>query len=234
MGQSDSFINEVSEEVRRDRLFGFFRRYGWLVGLVLILVVGGAAALEWRKASGRASAEAAGDALRAAYLETDPARRAAAFEAVATSAPEAAVLASLAEAGSLADAGRKDEAAALLARLADDPVTPALYDALASLQRVILLGAAMDPTERRATIESLAAEGAPFRPLALEQRAFLMLETGDKAAALADFDSILGLPDAPEQLVSRTRQLIVAAGGALPGAISAPASEPGATSVSGG
>ena len=79
LGQSDSFINEVSEEVRRDRLFGFFRRYGWLVGLVLILVVGGAAALEWRKASGRASAEAAGDALRAAYLETDPARRAAAW-----------------------------------------------------------------------------------------------------------------------------------------------------------
>ena len=62
--------------------------------------------------------------------------------------------------------------------------------------------------------------------------------TGEPArlseAALADFDSILGLPDAPEQLVSRTRQLIVAAGGALPGAISAPASEPGATSVSGG
>lgn len=234
LGQNDSFIDEVSEEVRRDRFFRFLSRYGWLVGLILILVVGGAAALEWRKASGRASAEAAGDALRAAYLETDPAKRAAAFEAVAASAPEAAVLASLAEAGALAEAGKKDEAAALLARLADDPATPALYRALAALQRVILLGAAMDPTERRATIESLAAENAPFRPLALEQRALLMLETGDKAAALADLESILALPGAPEQLVSRTRQLIVAAGGALPGAALVPGSGAGATSISGG
>ncbi len=89
----------------------------------------------------------------------------------------------------------------------------------------MLLGAAMDPNERRATIESLAAEDAPFQPLGLEQRALLLFETGDKAAALADLESILALPNAPEQLVARARQLIVAAGGALPGAAPAPAAE---------
>ena len=232
MGHSDSFIDEVSEEVRRDRLFGFLRRYGWLLALAILLVVGGAAALEWRKANSRASAEATGDALHAAYLETDPDKRAAAFDAVAISAPRAAVLADLAEAGGLAEAGKKDEAAAMLGKLADDPATPPLYRALAALQRVTLLGPAMEPTERRAIIESLAAEDAPFQPLALEQRALMMLETGDKAAALADLDSILALPNAPEQLVSRTRQLIVAAGGTLPGA--APAPTPDAATGSGG
>lgn len=221
MGQTDSFIDEVSEEVRRDRFFRFLRRYGWLLGLGILLIVGAAAALEWRKASGRASSQATGDALRAAYLETDPTKRAAAFEAVAVSAPDAAVMARLAEAGGLGEAGEKDKAATLLAEVGDDPTTPALYRSLAALQRVMLLGGAMDPNERRATIESLAAEGAPFQPLALEQRALLMLETGDKAAALADLESILALPNAPEQLVSRARQLIVAAGGALPGTVPA-------------
>ena len=33
MANNDGFINEVSEEVRRDRLYAFFRKWGWLIGL---------------------------------------------------------------------------------------------------------------------------------------------------------------------------------------------------------
>ena len=42
MSDSDSFIDEVTEEVRRDRLFGYFRRYGWIAAVVIVVVVGGA------------------------------------------------------------------------------------------------------------------------------------------------------------------------------------------------
>ena len=28
--QNDSFIDEVTEDLRRDRLFGLYRRYGWI------------------------------------------------------------------------------------------------------------------------------------------------------------------------------------------------------------
>ena len=42
MSNPDSFIDEVTEEVRRDRLFALFRKYGW-IGLVVVLgIVGGA------------------------------------------------------------------------------------------------------------------------------------------------------------------------------------------------
>jgi hypothetical protein len=48
----DSFIDEVTEEVRRDRLFGLFRKYGW-IGLVVILgIVGGTA---WSNGKSRAA-----------------------------------------------------------------------------------------------------------------------------------------------------------------------------------
>ena len=30
MSNPDSFIDEVTEEVRRDRLFAVFRKYGWI------------------------------------------------------------------------------------------------------------------------------------------------------------------------------------------------------------
>ena len=56
MSETDSFIEEVTEEVRRDRLFALFRRYGWIVLVLIVLVVGGAAWNEYRKAQDRAAA----------------------------------------------------------------------------------------------------------------------------------------------------------------------------------
>lgn len=217
MSNNDSFISEVNEEVRRDRMFQWLRRYGILVLLGLIAVVGGAALLEWSESSARASAEVDGDALRAAQAEADPVKRAESLGALVASAPDAAPVIRMAQAGSLIEAGKAEEAAAVLAQVADDGTAAQVYRSLAALQRVMVLGPKMDLAERRATIETLAAEDGPFQPLALEQRALLHLETGDKAAALRDLGAVLGMPNAPEQLVSRARQLLVAAGGSLPG-----------------
>ena len=127
------------------------------------------------------------------------------------------MLARLAEAGSLAEAGDTDGAAALLERGRRATARSGqLYRSLASLQRVMLLGAAMDASERQATLELLAAAGAPFRPLALEQRALMHLEAGDKAAAIADLQAVLAEPGATEALRGRARQLIIAARRARP------------------
>ncbi len=66
MSDTDSFIDEVTEEVRRDRLFALMRRYGWIAVLLVVLIVGAAAWNEYRKGQARASAEALGDALLSA------------------------------------------------------------------------------------------------------------------------------------------------------------------------
>ena len=108
---------------------------------------------------------------------------------------------------------RPTRAAAILGEVAGDGSVGELYRALAALQRVMLLGPAMDACERQATLELLVADGAPFRPLALEQRALMHLEAGDKAAAIADLEAVLGEPAATEALRARARQLIIAAGG---------------------
>ena len=36
MSDTDSFIDEVTEEVRKDRLYGYLRRYGWIAVLVIL------------------------------------------------------------------------------------------------------------------------------------------------------------------------------------------------------
>lgn len=223
MSQSDSFINEVSEEVRRDRLYRGLKRYGWMAALVLIVVLTVIGGYEWRRSAERRAAETAGDALRVAYLETDATTRAEALANVAAQEPAAAVVARFAEAGSQIEAGETEAAAATLATLADQPETPELYRSLAALLRVMLLGDAMDPNERLATLETLSNGDSPFQPLALEQRALVRIAEGDRDAALADLETILTLPQAPEQVTTRARQLIEAAGGTVPAVPTLPA-----------
>ena len=63
MSDTDSFIEEVSEEVRRDRLFRLFRKYAWLAILLVVLIVAGAAFNEYRKITEQRDAAILGDQL---------------------------------------------------------------------------------------------------------------------------------------------------------------------------
>jgi len=56
MANTDSFIDEVNEEVRRDRLFAVFRKWAWLAILVVVVVVGGAAWFEYQRTQRTAAA----------------------------------------------------------------------------------------------------------------------------------------------------------------------------------
>lgn len=215
MSESDSFIHEVSEEIRKERLMRFLRRWGWLIGAGILLVVGAAAYNEWSRHADAEAARRAGDALRAALAEQDPAARAGNLDALAETEPSTATLARLAQAGALLETGDRQGAAAILAAIGESGATAPIYRDLAALQRVMILGPDMDLTERQATIQTLAADGAPFRLMALEQRALLSLEADETAAAIADLETILADPSVPELLAARARQLVIAAGGGI-------------------
>jgi hypothetical protein len=215
LSESDSFIHEVSEEVRRDRLFGIFRRWGWLIAALLLLIVGGAAANEWRKHRIESDARNRGDALRAALLDQNSESRIQALADLGTEEGSAGVFARLAHAGALADAGETDKAADVLVVLSTDVQVAEPYRSLAALRRVMLLGSGIEVSERLATLQGLTAPGAPFRPLALEQRALVHLDQDDREAAIADLEEVIASPGATQGLISRAQQLIVAAGGAL-------------------
>ena len=153
--------------------------------------------------------------MRAALIEQDAATRAGELGALAEAEPSTATLARLAEAGALLESGDRQTAAAVLAGIGESGEVAPIYRDLAALQRVMILGPDMDLTERQATIQTLAADGAPFRLMALEQRALVSLEADDAAAAIVDLETILADPAAPEQLMARARQLVIAAGGAI-------------------
>jgi hypothetical protein len=202
MSQTDSFIDEVTDEVRRDRLFATMRRWAPLAVLLVLLVVGGAAVREWRAAGAEAEAEARGAALLAA-LEAEDAAAALAVEAEG----EAAALAAL-----LSAAIDPEAATDRLAALAADSELAPRYRDLAVLAADV---SDVPLEERRARLEAIAGPGAPYRLLAEERLALLSVEAGETEAALAALRAILDDAETTPALRERARQLVVALGGDL-------------------
>ncbi|MEL6643938.1 MAG: tetratricopeptide repeat protein [Pseudomonadota bacterium] len=214
MANEDSFITEVSDEVRRERLFGYLRRYGWIAILAVIVLVGGAAFNEWRKAQARAQAEALGDGILQALEGDDAAARVEALGALEADGTGAAIL-SMIRSAQQAEAGDRAAAIAQVQAIAGNGTIDALYRDLAVLKLVQLQGEDVSPADRRARLEPLTARGAPYRPLALELIALSHVDDGDTEAALAVLNDILADGETPQGLRRRASQLIVALGGTL-------------------
>ncbi|MEM7438451.1 MAG: tetratricopeptide repeat protein [Pseudomonadota bacterium] len=214
MSNSDSFIEEVTEEVQRDRLWGYARRYGW-VGLVAILgLVGFIAWSEYQKAQALTAAQALGDRIVAAAATEDPAERAEALAALGDSVGEAQVIVSLRQAAALVEAEKPEEALAIYKSVADSADDP-IYADLAMLKAIVLQGADMPHDERIAALDGLAAPGGPFRPLALEQKALALVDADDTEGAIAILTDLIEDNDSSDGLRTRAGQLLVSIGGTI-------------------
>ena len=215
MSETDSFIDEVTEEVRRDRLFALMRRYGWIGGLAIVLLVGGAAWNEWRKAQARAESQAFGDAVIAALAQPEGAERATALETVAAPTAGGEAVADLLAA---AERARQDApgASTRLLALADRSDVPAIYRDIAMLKAAMLPGSGLTADARRARLAPLAAQPGLIRLLAEEQLAMIEIETGARVAALDRLTSLAVDAEATEPLRRRVAQVIVALGEDVP------------------
>ncbi|MEM8991167.1 MAG: tetratricopeptide repeat protein, partial [Pseudomonadota bacterium] len=106
--ETDSFIREVTEEVRQDRMLIYWRRYGLYVIGGILSIVGLAAAWAWYQAAQTAAARERG----AAFLALDPEDHAAAAALAGELEGDAGTLAGFAEAAALARAGEVEAAVA--------------------------------------------------------------------------------------------------------------------------
>ncbi len=224
MSTPDSFVDEVTDAVRSDRLYAAFRKYGWIGIVVVLLVVGGAGYSEWQKAQTSARAERFGDALMAAVEQTDPSARAAALAAVPADGDQTALLALLKAANPAHD---KAAALAALDALVADTTRPQIYRDLALIKRVAVAGKDQPLADRRADLAAVDVAGRPMRVLAEEQLAYLLLEEGKKDDALAALIALVQDQEAPAGLRQRLGMAITALGGTVPEAKpAAPAAAP--------
>lgn len=212
MSTPDSFVDEVTDAVRRDRLFAAFRKYGWIGIVLVVLIVGGAAWNEWQKAKAAARAQGFGDAALAA-LDKPAAERTAALAAIAADGDQTAVRDLLLSADPTGD---KAGSLAALDALAANASLPQVYRDLAVLRSVALAGKDQPVADRRTALQGVAVPGRPFRTLAEEQLAYLLIEEGKKDAALTALTALVQDQEAPGGMRQRLGLVITALGGKVP------------------
>jgi hypothetical protein len=213
VSNTESFIEEVTEEVRRDRLYGYLRRYGWIAALLIVLIVAGAGFNEFRRAQAEAKAQALGDAMLAALAENDDAERATALGAIEAESPEGKAILAFLTAGIQAEAGNGEQAADIIASVADTADLPLIYRQVASFKSLIVQSDTLDVETRRAGFEALAVPGVSLRVFAEEQLALLDIQANNSNAAIERFRMIIEDAESTPGLQRRALQAIVALGG---------------------
>ena len=214
MSNTDSFIDEVSEEVRRDQLYGYFRKYGWIAITAVVLIVGGASYNEYRKAQTEAASQATGDALLNALDQNDSADRAAQLEAATLEVADAEVVRQFLLSSELVNSGDSAAAAETLDTFQTAvPTASQIYKDIAEFKALTLGSEDIVIDERRSRLEALAQPGGSLSLIASEQIALLDIEAGETDAAIDRLQGIILDAEATAGLRQRASQLIVALGG---------------------
>ncbi len=186
-------FDEVNEDLRADRARQLMKQYGGLLVLAVVLVIAGVAGWQgWRWQQTKRTDTVAAGFLTAMRDSSGPAEAAAParaqaeaeFARLAVSGPEGyRTLSRLRGAALRASAGDLPGALALWDQLAaDTEAEPQLRD-LANLLWVQHQVDAGDPPAVQGRLAPLVAPGNPWRPLALESQAWLLIRTGETEKA---------------------------------------------------
>lgn len=213
MSNTDGFIEEVTEEVRRDKLFQTLKKWGWVGGLAVLLIVGGAAFNEYRKSRNAASAQAFGDGLLSGLQADDDGA------ALAALTPDDPAQQAIARhmAGAVALEGDASDRALSEFEVASQLIdAPQIYRDLAQFKLALALPPDRPAEERIAAFEAMTEPGAAFRLLSLEQIALIRIEAGETDAAISQLLSLIDEAGVTPGLQRRASELIVALGGELP------------------
>ncbi|MCY4543515.1 MAG: tetratricopeptide repeat protein [Rhodobacteraceae bacterium] len=215
MSNPESFIQEVTESVRRDRLFALFKRWAWVGVLAVVLIVGTAAFREWYQAQQRSSAQAAGTAIVNALAIADPESQAEALGQIEVDTSELSAVVDLLEASAMQSAGRSEIAAATLAAVADDASLSPIYRDLAKLKLLVMQIDTLPTSDLVSGLEPLTVAGHPYRLLAQEYLAHAIYRSAVNGNEEASVDDVVDRlrriyedPEATARMRSRIRLML--------------------------
>ena len=205
MSETDSFIAEVTEDVRRDRLFGLFRRFGWIPAALIVIIVSGTAYNEWSKSKADKLAQVRGDALLAAMDTVDEVARASALNEIASQGSENIV------AQMLAAGGKDENSINFLNAVIINTDQPEYIRDLAKLKLTMIPGA-QSKEQKLKTLDILSQPGGIYRNAAVEILVAFELELGNPNKAIEILKSHIQDAGASRAQVQRMAELLVALG----------------------
>ena len=210
MSNNESFIQEVSEEVRRDRLYRILKKWGWIGIAVIVALVGGASFNEWNKDSKMNSARNLGDRVLSAVSNKDPIEL---KEIETSNISQDIFIKNLLSAILLSD-NKLDASKKALEEIRDLPSITKTYRELNAFKLGLLLLKEDNLTsdERFGVFEELVEPGSPFRLLAKEQQALILIEQGKLELAIKVLTEISVDSETTASLKRRVTQLRISLG----------------------
>ena len=202
MSENESFIAEVTEEVRRDKLYLLLKRYGWIPVIVIITVILASIFIEIRNNAKVIEAENLGDFL-ASSLSGDMEVKAILSNDI-SSTPKS-LIALLLEAKILENKLEYHTAIAAYETVLSREEIPTSLKDFVKFKLVLLVKD--DPMRIKKLIGDLINPDGSFHLLALEQK--VLIEIGEKRwnEAIANLNLILADPEVSQGMISRATQI---------------------------
>lgn len=208
---NEAFLREVDDDLRRERLETFAKRYGkWLVAAVILFLAAVAAWLYWQNRQQQQTAERT-EELVAVYNDigagnTDQAKRR--LQPLASSGNDLIrTLALLTQAAIDLEGNDRPAALAKYRTIAGDEDLPEPYRDLALIRATAIEFDTLKPEEVIARLEPLAKPGHPWFGSAGELTAMAYLKQGQRERAGRLFAAIAADEQVPETIRSRSVQI---------------------------
>jgi hypothetical protein len=210
--QSDTFIREVDEEVKREQFRKLWEAYGVYIVAAVALLLAGVGLYKFMESRRLAAAEAASarfEAAAALAAENKVEEALRTFEGLAKDGPKSyQTLARLRLAGAAAKAGKAADAVSLFDTLAKDSGIEQLLRDFAALQAAMLRLETADWTEMQNRLKDLAGDQSPGRAQARELKGLAAYKAGKPEEARIAYEQLLGDRTAPPDLVQRVQIML--------------------------
>jgi hypothetical protein len=207
----DSFIREVDEELRRDRLTGFWKTYGrWILAAIVLGLAALAGWLVWQEQRAKQSAaesEILDQALRDASSGNDAGASAALAKLKASSNDGYRATALLTEAALLIQKQNLDGAAKIYGEVAKDEAIAQPWRDLALVRQTAIQYDRLAPDEVIARLSPLAVRDNPWFGSAGEMVAIAYMKKQRVQPAAKLFADIAADPKVPESIRGRARNM---------------------------
>jgi len=213
---NEAFLREVDEELRRDQLLGFWRRWGrWLI-VAIIVALGALALVLFLNHRGQARTEEQGEKLNSAIQDLAEGKVTSAratIDQLATNADPGIRALAMMNQGNLA-LSKNDlkGAAARFAAIAGDSTLPQTFRDLALIRQTNVEFDTLKPEMVIQRLFPMATPNSPWFGSAGEMVAMAYIKQGKRAEAAKLFSQIAQQKDMPPELSQRAVQMAGAMG----------------------
>ena len=203
MSENESFIDEVTEEVRRDKLYLFLKKYGWVAILMVIIIVSTSIFVEFRNNARVTASQKLGDFLTESLTQDEG--KSGAFDFSSEGLNDDSLIALLLKAKHFELNSDYKNAKISYNSIINNSEASHGFSDFVKFKLVLLLRD--QPSKAEQIFNELITPNNPFRLLALEQKVLFNIAEKKWKEAQKNLDLIKSDPSTTQGLQSRVNQI---------------------------